>query len=103
MRKNRTEPFHFLTLSEETQWIGEALHLQEKDSHRSISPNFLSPPLHQKSGVIKTLLDRSESIVTEAIDHVDRKKEELNIRQALSTACGYPEWTVNKVKQHKLT
>ena len=28
----------------------------------------------------------------------DREKEEFNIRQAL-TACGYPEWTVNKVKQ----
>ena len=30
----------------------------------------------------------------------DREKEELNIRQAL-TACGYPEWTVNKVKQQR--
>ena len=54
-------------------------------------------PLHQKLGVIRTLLDRSESIVTEVSD---REKEELNIRQVL-TACGYPEWTVNKVKQQR--
>ena len=54
-------------------------------------------PLHQKLGVIRTLLDRSESIVTEVID---REIEELNIRQAL-TACGYPESTVNKVKQQR--
>ena len=52
-------------------------------------------PLHQKLGVIRTLLDRSESIVTE---EEDRVLEELHIKKALAT-CGYPEWTINKVKK----
>ena len=54
-------------------------------------------PLDHKLGVIRTLLDRSDSIVTEV---EDKEKEEQNIRQALA-ACGYPEWTVNKVKKDR--
>ena len=58
--------------------------------------NFNSQhPLHQKLGVIRTLLDRMQTIVTE---EEDKKREEERIRQALST-CGYPKWTVEKVKQ----
>ena len=110
MRKNRrSHPFSWHSCHEETRWIGEAVHLQEKYSHRSISAIFLSPapPPSQKKkkkkkktlGVTWALLDRNESIVTEVSD---REKEELNIRQAF-TACGYPdpEWTVNKVKQQR--
>ena len=52
--------------------------------------------LHQKLGVVRTLLDRKDAIVTEG----DKKVEEDNIRQALAQ-CGYPEWTVNKVKKVK--
>ncbi|XP_072023428.1 uncharacterized protein, partial [Amphiura filiformis] len=49
-------------------------------------------PLHQKLGVVRTLLDRSESLVTE---ETDRQKEETNIREALS-GCGYPDWSKKK-------
>ena len=54
-------------------------------------------PLHQKLGVIRTLLDRNDSIVTE---EEDRKLEEDHIRKALSVCC-YPEWTINKVKKDR--
>ena len=54
-------------------------------------------PGYTTVGVIRTLLDRSDSIVTEV---EDKEKEEQNISQALA-ACGYPEWTVNKVKKER--
>ena len=54
-------------------------------------------PLHQKLGVIRTLLYRNDSIVTE---EEDRKLEKDHIRKALSV-CGYPEWTINKVKKDR--
>ena len=53
--------------------------------------------LHQKLGVIRTLLDRKDSIVTE---ESDRRDEELRITNALSE-CGYPKWAVSKVKQER--
>ncbi|XP_072016570.1 uncharacterized protein [Amphiura filiformis] len=54
-------------------------------------------PLHQKLGVVRTLLDRKDTIVTET---EDQRKEELHIKQALAR-CGYPEWSINKVKADK--
>jgi hypothetical protein len=47
---------------------------------------------HHKLGVIRTLLDRNDSIVTEDSDRV---KEEQHIRTALAN-CGYPDWAVKK-------
>ena len=44
-------------------------------------------PLRHKLGVIRTLLDKCEIIVT---DDEDRKSEVEHIRKALSL-CGYPE------------
>ncbi len=52
-------------------------------------------PLHQKMGVIRTLLNRCEEIVTE---EEDKKEERCTIMEALET-CGYPRWTVMKVKE----
>ena len=52
-------------------------------------------PLHPKLGVIRTLLDRKNAIVTE---EDDKKVREDNTRQAL-VQCGYPEWAINKVKK----
>ena len=52
-------------------------------------------PLQHKRAVIRTLLERSESIVTE---EEDRKQEEEHIRTALHT-CGYPDWAIKKVKE----
>jgi len=52
-------------------------------------------PLNHKLAVIRTLLERCYSIVTE---EDDRKKEEKHVAKALSK-CGYPPWTINRVKQ----
>jgi len=52
-------------------------------------------PLNHKLAVIRTLLERCYSIVTEADD---RKKEEEHVAKALSK-CGYPSWTIDRVKQ----
>jgi hypothetical protein len=49
-------------------------------------------PLHQKLGVIRTLYDRKNSIVTEEGDKV---VEEKKVEQALQV-CGYPDWTFKK-------
>ena len=51
--------------------------------------------MNHKLGVIRTLYDRCNNIVTELADTV---KEITNVNQALSK-CGYPEWAFNKVKQ----
>ena len=52
-------------------------------------------PLQHKLAVIRTLLERSDSIVTE---EEDRKQEEEHIRTALHT-CGYSDWAIKKVKK----
>ncbi|CAH3017961.1 unnamed protein product, partial [Porites evermanni] len=51
-------------------------------------------PLQHTLAVIRTLLERSDSIVTEE----DRKQEEEHIRTALHT-CGYLDWAIKKVKE----
>ena len=51
-------------------------------------------PLHQKLGVIRTLFDRKDNIVT---DDQDRAVEEQKVEDALKI-CGYPGWTFEKVK-----
>jgi len=51
-------------------------------------------PLHQKLGVIRTLYDRMETIVTEQKDKEDEGKK---VQEALKN-CGYPSWTFEKVK-----
>ena len=51
-------------------------------------------PLHQKLGVIRTLFDRKNNIVTE---EDDKREEEKKVREALET-CGYPKGTFEKVK-----
>ena len=54
-------------------------------------------PLHQKLGVVRTLLDRCDSVTTEEADNV---KEDTHIKSVLKT-CGYPEWSINKSKRTK--
>ncbi|XP_072048298.1 uncharacterized protein [Amphiura filiformis] len=76
------------------------LSIYRKKTHTDQYLQFSSHhPLHQKLGVVRTLLDRSESLVTE---ETDRQKEETNIREALS-GCGYPDWSIKKVKQNRAT
>ena len=52
-------------------------------------------PLHHKLGVVRTLLDRCNNIVT---DPADMEEEENHIAKALKQ-CGYPKWTVKRVKK----
>ena len=67
-----------------------------KKTHTDQYLNFSSHhPLHQKLGVIKTLLDRCNNIVT---DPEDRRKEEEYISKALQE-CGYPKWTIRKIRE----
>ena len=44
-------------------------------------------------GVIRTLFDRKNNIVTEEDDKIEEKK----VQEALAT-CGFPKWTFEKVK-----
>ncbi|XP_072052031.1 uncharacterized protein [Amphiura filiformis] len=67
-----------------------------KATHTDQYLNFSSHhPIYHKLGVVRTLLDRMDKIVTET---EDRQKEEDNIKKALKT-CGYPEWTIETVKK----
>ena len=67
-----------------------------KKTHTDQYLDFQSQhPLHHKLGVIRTLMDRMENIVTE---EQDKKEEEQRIRTAL-THCGYPKWALDRVKQ----
>ena len=47
-----------------------------------------------KLGVVRTLLDRCDAIVS---DPTDAKQEEQTIADALKV-CGYPKWTFKKVR-----
>ena len=52
-------------------------------------------PLNHKLGVVRTLLDRVDSVVTEASD---REAEVEHIQKALSQN-GYPKWAIDRVKK----
>ena len=67
-----------------------------KATHTDQYLNFSSHhPIHHKLGVVRTLLDRMNSVVTE---DKDKELEEEKIRSALSR-CGYPKWTFTQVKE----
>ncbi|KAI8507604.1 hypothetical protein Bbelb_149840 [Branchiostoma belcheri] len=67
-----------------------------KSTHTDQYLNFQSHhPLHQKLGVIRTLLDRCNAVVTE---DADKALETEHVKKAL-TRCGYPPWTFKKVEQ----
>jgi hypothetical protein len=67
-----------------------------KKTHTDQYLNFTSHhPLHQKLGVIRTLLYRKDTIVTE---EADKLNEEIHIINALKN-CGYPDWSVKSVKE----
>ena len=70
---------------------------REKTTQRPIFPVKLSPPINQKLGVIRTLLDRCNSVVTE---EADKEKEIAHIEQALKQ-CGYPAWSFKKAKDQR--
>ena len=67
-----------------------------KSTHTDQYLNFHSHhPIHHKLGLVRPLMDRCESLVTEDQDKVNEKK---HIQQAL-TKCGYPKWTIDEVKR----
>ena len=45
--------------------------------------------------MVRTLLERSKSLVT---DSEDKEKEDTHVEEILRT-CGYPEWSIRKVKR----
>ena len=45
-------------------------------------------PLHQNLGIVRTLMDRSENIVT--TEEFEDKKEEIEHVEKALGACGYP-------------
>ena len=65
-------------------------------AHRPISELHISPSVTPQTGVIKMLLDRC-NIVS---DPEDREKEVEDITKALER-CGYPSWTIKKVKEQQ--
>ena len=70
--------------------------IYRKATHTDQYLNFNSHhPVHHKLGVIRTLFDRMNTIITEKDDI---KLEEDKIKSALSL-CGYPAWTFKKVKE----
>ena len=74
------------------------LSIYRKKTHTDQYLSFKSHhPLHHKLGVVRTLLDRSDTIITH---EADKQKEEEHIKGALKL-CGYPGWTIKQVKQQK--
>ena len=70
--------------------------IYRKATHTDQYLNFSSHhPIHHKLGVVRTLLDRSNTVIT---DPKDRELEEEKIKVALKR-CGYPDWTFKQVKQ----
>ena len=69
------------------------LQVYKKPTHTDQHLNYSSRhPLHQKLGVIRSLYNRKDSIVTEPEDKI----EEFKVEKALET-CGYPSWSFEKV------
>ena len=68
----------------------------EKKTHTDQYLNFDSHlPLHQKIGVVRSLLDRKEAIVS---TQEEKEKEDQYITTALRQN-NYPMWAINKAKQ----
>jgi len=60
-----------------------------------ISIRDLHHPVEHKLSAVRTLLERSQSLVTE---NEDKIREDEQVKQALRS-CGYPDWTFNKVQR----
>jgi hypothetical protein len=66
-----------------------------KPTHTDQYLNFHSHhPMEHKLSVVRTLLDRSKSLVS---DQSDKIKEDQHVKTALQ-CCGYPDWTFRQVR-----
>ncbi len=81
--------------SQETRWVSQNIGVPKTHSHRPVSHHLI----HQTLGVVITLLDMCHILVTE---NEDREAEEQYIKEALAN-CGYPDWTIIKVKDQMKT
>ena len=81
----------------EGRWNNETRSVSEEDAYRPIYELLVSPCVTPETGVIKTLLDRCNNIVSEP---EDREKEVEHITKALER-CGYPSCTITKVTQQQ--
>jgi len=71
------------------------LQIYRKPTHTDQYLNFSSHnPIEHKLSVVRTLLQRSQSLIT---DSHDRQLEDAHVDKALRS-CGYPDWTFRKVK-----
>lgn len=69
--------------------------IYRKSTHTDQYLNFNSHhPLHQKLGVVRTLFDRAQTLIT---TEEDRKAEMEHIKSALRL-CNYPDWAFDKVE-----
>ena len=76
------------------------LQIYRKPTHTDQYLNFNSHhPNEYKLNVVRTLFDRSQSLIS---DSTDRHVEDLHIENALLD-CGYPDWTFQKVKKQMKT
>jgi len=75
---------------------GLKLSVYRKPTHTDQYLNFMSHhPIDHKMSVVRTLLERSQNLVSEP---EDRKKEDIHVQDALRT-CGYPEWSFQKARR----
>ena len=80
-----------------TENDGLKLQIYRKPTHTDQYLKFSSQhPVGHKLSVVRTLLERSQCLVTEI---EDRKQEDFHLEEALR-ACGYLKWTLNKVRHH---
>ena len=72
------------------------IQVYRKPTHTDQYLHFKShhPMHHIKSGVVRTLMDRKDTLVS---TEDDKDREELHIRNALKS-CSYPKWIFDKVK-----
>ena len=71
------------------------IQVYRKPTHTDQYLHFQSHhPIHHKSGVVRTLMDKKDMLVS---TEDDKDREELHVRNALKS-CGYPKWIFDKVK-----
>ena len=93
--KNGQVPFLDTLITRREDWSIKLL-VYRKAAHTDKYLSFqLHHPLQHKLAVIRSLLERSDSIITEEGDH---KQDKARIRTALHT-CGYPDWAIKRVKE----